>query len=943
MSSPSWGTIPFGGRFNRAFEQTQQYALIGSHWDEDQRVFFTGIKESPVEDTFDVSFRAARACLWVTIHVQSESTGGRDYDAATFESSTRYDMRQDRVREIEVTTDGAQSYYIWAIPEFEQTADGTFYKYDGVDADDHMAFTEIRKQSVSASDITAGTFGPGDYTFPGELTVTGQITANSHIIPDADGQNDLGSASIFWRDVYADQVHLQSNGDLYSTGRINIKPSQQLWMQPNTGNTNLLVYLFPSGTGTSTKIRMHNSADLANGGSVEFNLDGQNLQLFADNSGTGTLPTTFRVDMDIIPVLDGTYDLGSTSRRWDAAYFNNLNVASGQIEVLGTAGLDLNPGSDQDTDIITVGVTGSPRIYWDESQDQFRSTKGININTAGTANDGAITIGAINNWDLWTENNDLELHIGIVGQELFEFSQNDFRPSTGGVDLGSSTTAWDNVYGNRYRLQNNGTMLAVQDTDRFGNAGWRFQGSNTNQTAAVSMAPTGTEDRSIFRLYNDSDTANTDSLEVEVDGTFARLRAGQGFGTPATEITDFYINMANSAATSSLRLQVNGSDHLTAGAAAGGDTWVNVPGVLRVGNEIRLSDGAVGDPALTFTSQETTGLYYTSSTLNWAIAGERQMYLNSQGLSLLDPTQANLWFYENDAAVDEGNYRLTVAGGNFLIQALTDAGVASNSLAFVNNGSGVANVIYSYATIRPNADSSFDLGTSSFRWANLYADTATLNNVIAEDGSAAAPTYSFGLNTTTGMYRSAFALNFALSGDRVGWFDTSEINTHIFYVYGEDGSHNARFRVVPGTNGKPAMQLFNTNFVTDNSNYEFMEFSYVGSTAVLKTASGGTGTTRPFELRWDNTTVMSMESSSALRMHGDLVPDSTGGADLGSASLKFGTVFTNALRVDDGDALGGGATPTLGTIGGTGPATAAQNSWLKVNISGVSHWIPVWR
>jgi hypothetical protein len=144
VSSPSWGTIPFGGQFNTAHQQAQQYALIGSHWDEDQRVFFTGIKESTVDDTYDVTFRAARACLWVTIHVQSEGTGGRDYDAATFESSTRYDMRQDRVREIEVTTDGAQSYYIWAIPEFEQTADGTFYKYDGVDADDHMAFTEIR-------------------------------------------------------------------------------------------------------------------------------------------------------------------------------------------------------------------------------------------------------------------------------------------------------------------------------------------------------------------------------------------------------------------------------------------------------------------------------------------------------------------------------------------------------------------------------------------------------------------------------------------------------------------------------------------------------------------------------------------------------------------------------------------------------------------------------
>lgn len=41
--------------------------------------------------------------------------------------------------------------------------------------------------------------------------------------------------------------------------------------------------------------------------------------------------------------------------------------------------------------------------------------------------------------------------------------------------------------------------------------------------------------------------------------------------------------------------------------------------------------------------------------------------------------------------------------------------------------------------------------------------------------------------------------------------------------------------------------------------------------------------------------------------------------------------------------LGGGAAPTFGTIGGAGPATAAQNSWLKIKIAGVDTWIPVWR
>jgi len=44
------------------------------------------------------------------------------------------------------------------------------------------------------------------------------------------------------------------------------------------------------------------------------------------------------------------------------------------------------------------------------------------------------------------------------------------------------------------------------------------------------------------------------------------------------------------------------------------------------------------------------------------------------------------------------------------------------------------------------------------------------------------------------------------------------------------------------------------------------------------------------------------------------------------------------------NALGGGAAPTLGTIGGTGPAVAAQNSWQKIKDSaGVDGFVPIWR
>ena len=50
--------------------------------------------------------------------------------------------------------------------------------------------------------------------------------------------------------------------------------------------------------------------------------------------------------------------------------------------VLGTNGYDVTPGSDIDADLITVNVTGTPKVFWDESADAFSLNKGA-ILTAG--------------------------------------------------------------------------------------------------------------------------------------------------------------------------------------------------------------------------------------------------------------------------------------------------------------------------------------------------------------------------------------------------------------------------------------------------------------------------------------------------------------------------------------------------------------------------------
>lgn len=66
-----------------------------------------------------------------------------------------------------------------------------------------------------------------------------------------------------------------------------------------------------------------------------------------------------------------------------------------------------------------------------------------------------------------------------------------------------------------------------------------------------------------------------------------------------------------------------------------------------------------------------------------------------------------------------------------------------------------------------------------------------------------------------------------------------------------------------------------------------------------------------------------------------------GAANAGDVTIGNGVNDINHAKA--AVALGGGAAPVVGTIGGAGPAVAAQNAWLRVKVAGVVSFIPIWR
>lgn len=86
----------------------------------------------------------------------------------------------------------------------------------------------------------------------------------------------------------------------------------------------------------------------------------------------------------------------------------------------------------------------------------------------------------------------------------------------------------------------------------------------------------------------------------------------------------------------------------------------------------------------------------------------------------------------------------------------------------------------------------------------------------------------------------------------------------------------------------------------------------------------------------------SSPATPVLSLHSDY---DGAGYDLANPVLQIddsGKLTVNDLVVNHAVALGGGSSATLGTIGGSGPATAGQNEWLQIETDSGTRWVPCW-
>jgi len=142
----------------------------------------------------------------------------------------------------------------------------------------------------------------------------------------------------------------------------------------------------------------------------------------------------------------------------------------------------------------------------------------------------------------------------------------------------------------------------------------------------------------------------------------------------------------------------------------------------------------------------------------------------------------------------------------------------------------------------------------------------------------------------------------------------------------------------------------NTNTLLFNVNYQGRVDA--GSIFPIATATHTLGDVSNVYLSaWANTFVGTAGIGTTL--HFSLGATNTGMFLPASNAIGFKNNNTETVRIDANGvldfrnsqivAMGGGAAPTLGTIGGGGPAVAGQAAWLKVLNAGAAHFIPTWQ
>ena len=278
---------------------------------------------------------------------------------------------------------------------------------------------------------------------------------------------------------------------------------------------------------------------------------------------------------------------------------------------------------------------------------------------------------------------------------------------------------------------------------------------------------------------------------------------------------------------------------------------------------------------------------------------------------------------------------LVMESGSVWICYVTTVPAGADTTINANGGGDpawkIGTKFYSTPTGNVGIGDNFDAGASGEPEAKLHTSADGNINIIHEcfEGSAAANTFIFrkarGTHATPADVADGDALGsismYARSSTT--WFSTASIGSAV------DGTFT--------TGQRPPSNLeFSTN-IANSSAAVRLRISGAGLITVVGSLAIGATPATVGALRLANEANIVFRNAANNDDLQLIASNSSNQLQLGQGGvdIKWGIALI---------ALGGGSAPTLGTIGGSGPATAGQNSWMRViDSTGAAFWVPVWK
>jgi hypothetical protein len=517
--------------------------------------------------------------------------------------------------------------------------------------------------------------------------------------------------------------------------------------------------------------------------------------IFGDLVVTGT--TRFKNDItldtqinsDFIPDVDGTYSLGSATKRFAHVYTQGIDIY-GELTIVDT----------DNSNTFTLG---------------------------NTTNSTAVQITAVDN-SLEIDVNSIPW-LAVTSQGQATFTTNDgggdvnrfVIDEAGNNVLIGSLAVGDNSHG-LGNLSGQGIIISNDDGGSVGRIRIDVEDVTSGYNTRIAQNNSGfifesESNARPFKFYTGSsltEVLNVGLTSVDVTGT--------GTITATNTTTNVSVLSLISAASRSLNFQqpdgadvnspwkIQTSNALTVTVDATDALNVDSSGKLSLTSGIGVDaildeDNLVSNSSLALATQQSIKAYVDNTT------GRLTSNNTWTGTNYFEGTGNQIYIRETDAGVDEKLWTITANGETFVLQSRTDAGVFTanlleidrNANLYTNGGSIYLDAdkdsrIYSIADDRINIDLN---GTEVFDITTSRLELSGTAEVRFANGSAASPALNANADQGTGVYWPS-AGNFGISVSSAQIINVDSAGVDIIGTLDVQGS-----QILMNTGGNPQLLI----------------------------------------------------------------------------------------------------------------------------------------